>query len=65
MNSVQKMEVIVGVEEHQNFKMKKQIIILMVSILLALPLVIAVCDSDNEVDISDMPCEEITPIILN
>ncbi len=51
--------------------MKKQIILSLV-ILIALPLISAslnttqpICDMDNEIDISDMPCMEITPTINN
>ena len=46
--------------------MKKQILIILMVLIALLPLVLAVtCPADNEVDISDMPCEEITPIIQN
>ena len=50
--------------------MKKNLI-LMLAILLVLPIVSAslntslpICDMDNDVDISDMPCMEVTPAIL-
>lgn len=50
--------------------MKKQIITLMITLILVLPLISAslntsqpICDMDNEIDIGDMPCMEITPAI--
>lgn len=56
--------------------MNKQTILLVISVLITLmgimPMTSAafnsslpLCDMDNEIDISDMPCMEITPIILN
>ena len=52
--------------------MKKQMIIIILAILLVLPIVTAnlntslpICDMDNEIDISDMPCMEITPAMTN
>ena len=52
--------------------MKKQIIIISLVILLVLPIITAsldtslpICDMDNDIDISDMPCMEITPALTN
>ncbi len=46
--------------------MKKQIIISLVILLALLPTVLAtICPADNAPDISEIPCEEITPIIQN
>lgn len=48
----------------------KKILLIMLASLLVLPLISAgmntllpICDMDNEIDISDMPCMEITPAI--
>ncbi len=56
-------------QEERKFKRKtakKQRLIIVVILLAVLPLIsAAACPATNEVDISDMPCEEITPIIQN
>ncbi len=56
----------------KNIKMKLKLTILMCMILIVLPIVSAdlntslpICDMDNDIDISDMPCMEITPALTN
>ena len=55
-----------------DYKMRKQTLLISIAILLILPIVSAdlnttqpLCDMDNEIDISDMPCMELTPIVHN